>query len=299
MLTSMAVAALAVSLVLASAPSDLSSQPGEPLIFGGEPVYGDELAQVVAIQIGPTLCTGTVVSQRVVLTAGHCFASNPNPEDISVKIGDHILAPLVSLGVTAWGRHPDFCAECEEDIHDFGYLILQESVGFEEGFAPPLATAEAFEQYMTIGQEVWLVGYGEDEEGERGQKRKVGASIRKFSGPGGEFLAGGSGKDSCFGDSGGPALLMLPEGKLGLAGVLSRGYACGEGGFYGIPYPVLCWLRDETGVDLADGCEACDCLTPPKNPEEESCRDCSVGDHRSQGPALALLLGLLVLRRRR
>ena len=61
---------------------------------------------------------------------------------------------------------------------------------------------------------------------------------------------------------------------------------CGKGGYYGIPAAALCWLYEETGVDLRAGCDSCDCLdTAP--PEE---RRCGCDAHEPAGGLLALLL---------
>jgi V8-like Glu-specific endopeptidase len=298
MLNHVSVASIvALAAVLSAAPDE---GPGDPRVYGGVPTEGDEFSQVVSVQVGAILCTGTVVDTQLVLTAAHCFASQPDPADIAIKIGNDISSPEATVGATAWAQHPEFCIgnDCTEDIHDFAYIVLDTPLQFSDGFATPLSSQEEFDDYMRTGQGVWVVGYGEDEEGTKGVKRKVETSITKFTEQGGEFFAGGDGKDSCSGDSGGPALIV-EDGRIRLAGVLSRGYDCGEGGVYGIPYPVLCWLRDETGVDLSDGCEACDCVDFSHPPGDENCRDCSVG---AQNEPLGALFGLALIvaaRRRR
>ena len=156
------------------------------------------------------------------------------------------------------------------------------------------------------------MGFGEDPDvmgpGSLGVKRKVSTTITNFSAEGLEFFAGGGMRDSCQGDSGGPAFVTLPDGSKLLAGITSRGSnPCGDGGFYGAPYPALCWIREETGIDLLDGsCSECDCVsTEPAEDEvrEGARKGCRIGatDDFPRGSG-ALALGLLMLgalRRRR
>ena len=91
---------------------------------------------------------------------------------------------------------------------------------------------------------------------------------------------------------------MLFRSRLRLAGITSRGSnPCGDGGFYGAPYAALCWLEEETGVDLrADGCGGCDCIDTSPPPEEGQCRV----DAQAPSPMSAAFVGLVLfgLRRR-
>jgi secreted trypsin-like serine protease len=69
--------------------------------------------------------------------------------------------------------------------------------------------------------------------------------------PGGEFIAGGLGTDSCFGDSGGPVYIDTPGGKA-LIGVVSRGLSswsapCGGGGVYVRADKVVAWIERVSG----------------------------------------------------
>lgn len=266
--------------------------PGEPTpIYGGETVEPGTWPSTVGIVLPGTLCTGTLVSDKVVLTAAHCLEHDPSPSQMHVALGDDVYSPKRTIGVVGYGIHPDYCGsdttKCKVDVWDYGYLLLEEPAGVTP--TRPLTRQDEWDEAMRVGSPVTLVGYGENEKMLAGIKRQVEAEIVRFSGSGLEFQAGGMGVDTCQGDSGGPAFVTLGSGEVVLAGVTSRGYSCGNGGFYAIPYASLCWLNEETGVDLrTDACDACDCLAIAPG-EEEQC-GCAADD-----PAGPLGLALLVL----
>lgn len=289
---------LVLALASARPSGDLTTQarPPQP-ILGGEPTGPQEFDGVVAIVAGHGLCTGTVVAPRLVLTAGHCLRDIPPAAGVHVYFGDEIT-PSMSAPATDWAIHPDFCADCKEDIFDYGYLTLGVDFTVPGGYLLPIVDQDEWDEAIAPGAEVTLVGYGEDpaQEESIGIKRKVTTSIGRSSPKGYEFFAGGDDRDSCQGDSGGPAFARLEDGTVRLAGITSRGSSpCGSGGFYGAPYPALCWVRDETGVDLLpSGCDSCDCLrtVPPEG--------CAVEPRRTRGPhALAWLLVVMLPRRSR
>ena len=242
-------------------------QTGQP-IFGGAEVEPGAWPAVVAVQTDK-LCTGTLVAPDLVLTAAHCFQAAPTT--VRVHFGNDLTGTDVVLS-DQWGAHPDFClpSDCPEDIRDFAWVRLPAPVSVEPIL--PITDQAEFDEVMRVGTPLEFVGYGKDELGTIGIKREVTASLTGFSTTGREFDAGGDGKDTCSGDSGGPALVQLASGEWRLAGVISRGGECGGGGVYGVPAPELCWLRDSSGVDLLPaGCDSCDCLTLRGDPPEDGC----------------------------
>lgn len=285
---------VAAALALA-APTDLAVPAAPPTpIYGGTASAPGAWPAVVAISVGNFLCTGTLVSSNVVLTAAHCLDDQPDINTIIVRLGDDINGPGSAVKAIAYGADPKFCADCDADIHDYGYVVLASSQPQAAPFPRVITDQDEWDELMYIDAPITVVGYGLDDAGGTGRKREVEVPLTHFSSSGLEFQAGGDGLDSCQGDSGGPAFALLPSGEYVLAGVTSRGYTCGKGGYYSVPMGGLCWLYDDSKLDLRpDGCDACDCLETAPGDEGCGCRN--------PGPdaALALLLVLPLARRRR
>lgn len=280
-----------------------ASEPGPPApIYGGAPAPPGAWPEVVALLLPfGNLCTGTLVHERLVLTAAHCLVFGTSADQLRVRLGDDVTFPgAPTHAVLRFGAHPDYCADltiCKQDNWDLGYVLLAEPI-LDVAPARPLRTQDAWDEAMAVGDPVTLVGFGEDEKGLTSIKREVVAPIVRLSATGLEFQAGGMGIDTCSGDSGGPAFVTLASGEVLLAGVTSRGSKeCGNGGVYGIPSAVLCWLHDETGIDLREGtCATCDCLDTAPD-DDDGCGGCSASD--PLGPLAALLFALPRRRRPR
>jgi V8-like Glu-specific endopeptidase len=285
-----------------AAPGDLTQPPPAPVpIVGGEPTDPGEFDGVVAVVAGSGLCTGTVVAPRLVLTAAHCLAGLRQDTEVEVYFGQEITATN-RVGVEDYGVHPMFCPDCKEDIYDYGFIVITTDFMVPGGFILPITTQEEWDEAMVDGREVTLVGYGKDPEVDAlnegiGRKREVSTTIRRFSDRGLEFYAGGMQQDSCEGDSGGPAFVRVGDGTMRLAGITSRGSnPCGDGGYYGTPYPALCWVRDQTDIDMiGPACAACDCLEIDQD-EDEGCAIARAPE-RDDGEPLALLVVLAGLQR--
>jgi hypothetical protein len=273
-------------------PDGIGRDFGGTAIYGGDQVDPGEWPAVVAVATGK-LCTGTLVAPDLVLTAAHCF--DPEPAGaVQIHFGDDLSSSGV-VEAEDWGRHPDFClpADCGEDIHDFAWVRLPSPVDVEPIL--PITNQAEFDEVMQVGHELWFVGFGEDDDGTIGTKREVLSSLTSFNESGREFRAGGDGKDTCYGDSGGPALVQLASGQWRLAGVISRGGECGQGGIYGVPMPELCWLRDSSGVNLLpDGCDACDCVVLHGDAPDDGC-GCELEGPREDDRGWWLALELAVL----
>jgi secreted trypsin-like serine protease len=192
-------------------------------------------------------CTGVLVHPRIVLSAAHCHqppgsvanvvALNCEDED---QLGD---AQIISARRTV--VHPNYASS---GLHDISVLILR-----KDATVKPVQIASTDE--ISAATRTTLVGFGNDDELSTrgfGIKREVEVDITHIRRTPAEdldaaeeqldfesdleFVAGGNGYDSCNGDSGGPAYILV-EGVRKVAGLTSRATKtatkpCGEGGIY-------------------------------------------------------------------
>jgi V8-like Glu-specific endopeptidase len=200
-------------LALASTPGCLGPDPDAPeetsaSIIGGFPDPSD--AAVVALTyLGQQFCTGTVVSARTVITAGHCLRTTGiAPRDIRAYFGRTVGGSGESLACTAGAAHPSWhIDDSGAPIHDVAYLTLA-------GDAPVApVTWQSTELPDVVGHSVQMVGYGVTD-----ARRQTGNGTRRtvnetITGQDGRFLYYGDGRTgTCQGDSGGPTFLPSDGG---------------------------------------------------------------------------------------
>ncbi len=234
-------------------------------ILGGEPVQSGDFPECCLIGDPDALppqsrwwCTGTLIHPRVVVTAEHCiFSARGRLSPDAVAIGVDDIEDITSEAIYEIERievHPHL---------DIALLILH-----DEAHIQPIARATQSE--VAGADRIELAGFGSsDRFGSSGfgikrhvnvemnvvrqtpdqdlrfEERRLGFKSNF------EFVAGrvGSGKDSCKGDSGGPAYVIV-EGERKLAGATSRatrkarpGHICGDGGIYVRVDTIADWIE--------------------------------------------------------
>jgi hypothetical protein len=197
-------------------------------------------------------CTGTLVAPNVVVTAAHCDREGCPGE--RVFIGRDIDRPQEGriVSVAARAVHPDYARR--RPYADVMVLILDEDV---TGVAPrAIAPSDGLRDEASIR----VVGYGRvDVAGTMGYGVRrlvdvplVSPELAVGQEAGTEFAAGRPflEKDSCSGDSGGPAYVER-DGSWLLMGATSRAIpgrrTCGDGGIYTSVPAHADWVRSADG----------------------------------------------------
>ncbi|MCX5740918.1 MAG: trypsin-like serine protease [Proteobacteria bacterium] len=259
--------------------TELRAQAHDTPIIGGTTVTSaDTWADTVAVLGAQGVCSGTLIAPDVVLTAGHC--AEVNPTQVKLKTTDYNGAGGITAAVKSITAYPNW-----ETTYDVSVIVLTAPVA---GVTPrKVATACTFQTGWTNSAMVHLVGFGAIDTAAQGNNSKLyevsvpltdamcsaGNGCKPAVAPGGEFAAGGNGKDSCNGDSGGPVYLDTARGPI-LVGAVSRATdsataPCGEGGIYVRTDKVLQWLETTTGKTIAkDTCGATTDPTDPTNPTD-------------------------------
>ena len=279
--------------------------PHPPPIVHGYPTNGS-FAEVGSLVVdygnsSHLICTGTLISSNVVLTAGHCsvqidanlFDSEPVYFIMDEEIDLQNSVDTSQIQILSTIIHPEFDNYLNNDI----------SLVFLQGNSP-ISPAK-----MDIGipDLNWqnipfsFVGFGNTDEQANDEGSKLQAKIPYYDNDDmfhyAIDLSGTTTTNLCYGDSGGPMFRTMENGSLTLVGVNSFVFSitdeelpCSQGGTGSIRIDMYAqWIADEMGLSvdelfLRDGSEIQTANDVEIDPDdyvcinEESCEndeDCS------------------------
>ncbi|XP_054745603.1 serine protease snake-like [Anastrepha obliqua] len=250
-------------------------KPYAPLIVGGSPASPKEFPHIARLgheeKDRPTewFCGGTLISEKYVLTAAHCFTSSRGQVNV-VRLGELDFdresddARPEDFRVRRYVEHKDY--NSGTIYNDIGLVELERAVHFDAYKHPaclPTTSGDEFEKLVAIGWgstrfadadstkllKVTLERFSFD----RCQRLTESADVEQL--PRGvenrlQICAGSNEtKDTCSGDSGGPLLAYHPDYPCmyTIIGITSFGIGCGtpdQPGIYTRVYNFIDWIRN-------------------------------------------------------
>ncbi|XP_015717847.1 transmembrane protease serine 6 isoform X2 [Coturnix japonica] len=219
-------------------------------IIGGANSVEGEWPWQASLQVrGRHICGGTLIADRWVVSAAHCFQDErlASPSVWTVYLGKYFQNTTshteVSFKVIRLFLHPYY----EEDSHDYDVALLQlDHPVIISPFIQPICLPAASHLFEP-GLHCWITGWGALKEGGHISNilQKVDVQIIQqdicseayhyMISP--RMICAGYNKgkkDACQGDSGGPLACEEPSGRWFLAGLVSWGMGCGLPNYYGV-----------------------------------------------------------------
>ncbi|UJR86775.1 S1 family peptidase [Sandaracinus amylolyticus] len=209
------------------------------------PLTPGEILAIARVEIGG-LCSGAVIAPRWVLTAGHCLGRRGG----SITVGANPDRVDREIAIARQLEHPSL---------DIALLELAQDATVAVPGLVPIRIA-TFPLTDLVGTTAEAAGYGEREDGNAGARRFTSEPIVQVRG---EFttIDGMGERGVCFGDSGGPLMVVGEDSSVRVIGALSYGDpdCVGRDNYTRVDLARE-WIEENIG-ETPDPIEGCDGVT--------------------------------------
>ena len=219
------------------------------------PLSAEQILAVVALSQNPnggSNCSGTLISEDVVLTAKHC-TQGWNASNIFVLFGQDDDNPVLAIQTEQKRQHQN---------RDLALLRLTEKPADSIDVEPiPIVLNNL--SSLDIGITAEQAGYGRTETGYSDGRFFVAEELYGFENGDQNLVVNGYGeKGVCFGDSGGPSMRIGTAGETRVMGALSWGDgSCVDLDRYSRVDVVRSWVEEWAGPTPEAGPQPCEDVT--------------------------------------